>query len=101
MRSRLHLRDAGQNRLAQLAVQFERGGIAHGAVMTLNENCWSTDPEVIEGEEEDGSTDTEAEVNPEGEAEEEEEETKQPPKPSDQTNSTAAGETASEEEESA
>jgi hypothetical protein len=32
---------------------FERGGIAHGAVMTLNENCWSTDPEVIEGDEED------------------------------------------------
>lgn len=32
---------------------FERGGIAHGAVMTLNEACWSTDPEVIEGDEED------------------------------------------------
>lgn len=32
---------------------FERGGIAHGAVMTLNESCWSTDPEVIEGDEED------------------------------------------------
>jgi hypothetical protein len=32
---------------------FERGGIAHGAVMTLNENCWSTDPEVIEGDDED------------------------------------------------
>lgn len=32
---------------------FERGGIAHGAVMTLNEACWSTEPEVIEGDEED------------------------------------------------
>ena len=32
---------------------FERGGIAHGAVMTLNEHCWSSDPEVIEGDEED------------------------------------------------
>lgn len=32
---------------------FERGGIAHGAVMTLTETCWQTDPEVIEGEEED------------------------------------------------
>lgn len=32
---------------------FERGGIAHGAVMTLNEHCFSSDPEVIEGDEED------------------------------------------------
>jgi len=32
---------------------FERGGIAHGAVMTLNESCFSSDPEVIEGDEED------------------------------------------------
>lgn len=32
---------------------FERGGIAHGAVMTLNEHCFSSDPEIIEGDEED------------------------------------------------
>lgn len=32
---------------------FERGGIAHGAVMTLNETCWQTDPQVIEGDEQD------------------------------------------------
>lgn len=32
---------------------FERGGIAHGAVMTLNEHCWSNDPELVEGDEED------------------------------------------------
>ena len=32
---------------------FERGGIAHGAVMTINEHCFSSDPEIIEGDEED------------------------------------------------
>lgn len=32
---------------------FERGGIAHGAIMTLTEACWSEDPQVIEGSEED------------------------------------------------
>ena len=32
---------------------FERDGIAHGAIMTLSDACWSEDPEVIEGSEED------------------------------------------------
>lgn len=34
---------------------WEREGVAHGAVMLLNEKCWETDPEVIEGEPEDKS----------------------------------------------
>lgn len=29
---------------------WEREGVAHGAVMRLNEKCWETDPEVIEGD---------------------------------------------------
>jgi len=32
---------------------WEREGVAHGAVMRLNEKCWETEPEVIEGEPED------------------------------------------------
>lgn len=35
---------------------WEREGVAHGAVMLLNEKCWETDPEVIEGEPEDRSS---------------------------------------------
>lgn len=33
---------------------WEREGVAHGAVMRINEKCWESDPEVIEGDEEDG-----------------------------------------------
>jgi hypothetical protein len=29
---------------------WEREGVAHGAVMRLNEKCWETDPEVIQGD---------------------------------------------------
>lgn len=36
---------------------YKRGGVAHGAVNKLVGNCWKTDPWIIEGEEEDESTD--------------------------------------------
>lgn len=35
---------------------WEREGVAHGAVMLLNEKCWETDPEVIEGDEDSRAT---------------------------------------------
>jgi hypothetical protein len=35
---------------------WEREGVAHGAVMRLNEKCWETEPEVIEGEPEERAT---------------------------------------------
>src|SRR3972149_1382322 len=35
---------------------WEREGVAHGAVMLLNEKCWETDPEVIQGDPESRAT---------------------------------------------
>lgn len=34
---------------------YRRGGIAHGAVNKLVQTCWKTNPEIIEGEEQDDS----------------------------------------------
>ena len=35
---------------------WEREGVAHGAVMRLNEKCWESDPDIIEGDPESRAT---------------------------------------------
>jgi hypothetical protein len=35
---------------------WEREGVAHGAVMRLNEKCWESDPEIIQGDPESRAT---------------------------------------------